>query len=68
MLRSQNAGAVTLTTPGFNSPTYTSTGFATATGTNVTSNFALGETGIPLTITGVTANNKTYDGTTSATL
>ncbi len=32
------------------------------------SQFALGQTNIPLTITGVTAQNKVYDGTTTATL
>ncbi len=65
-LRREGAGATTSNTVTFSSPTYTnSSSFAT---TNTVNDVALVETAIPLTIAGVTAGNKTYNGTTVATI
>jgi hypothetical protein len=48
-------------------PNYTNSSAFTSIG-STNSNFALAQTNIPLTITGVTANNKTYDGGNTAIL
>jgi len=63
MIRREGA---TTTSNAVTTPNYTnSTSF---TATDVSNDVALGETGIPLTISGVTANNKIYDGNATATV
>ena len=64
-----------LTGISFSSPNYTTSSPYTATTTATinsltyyVNNVALAETAIPATITGVTANNKTYNGTTAAVI
>ncbi len=66
MLKSDNSATASSNATTGSGPYINSTAFTTIGSTN--SQFALGQTAIPLTITGVTAQNKVYDGTTTATL
>ena len=67
MIRSEGGGTATSNATSFSSPNHSnSSAFATA---NVSSNVALGETAIPVTINNVTVDpTKVYDGTTGAVL
>jgi hypothetical protein len=67
IIRSEGGGASSSNAATFSSPNYSNTAtFATG---NVSNNVALGETAIPLTITGVTVTStKVYDGNTTSAL
>lgn len=66
MVRREGTGSTTSNATSFSSPNYSNTSsFST---TNVSNDVALCETSIPVTITGLTGANKTYDGTTTASV
>jgi len=64
--RREGTGSYTNSSTSLSSSVYTSTSsFSTS---NVSNDVFLAETNIPLTVTGAVVNNKSYDGTTSASL
>jgi len=64
MLRREGAGASSQSSVSFASPYYTNA--ASFTTTALSSDVMLAETAIPLTVSGATAANKVYDGSTTA--
>lgn len=66
MLRREGAGTIGLVAITYNNPTIANTSQFTTT--NTSNDIAIGEYQIPVTITGVTPNNKVYDGTNAATI
>ena len=66
VLRREGSGSSASNATSFSSPTYTTSSSFSAS--NVSNDVCLGETAIPLTVTGATTSNKVYDRTNAATV